>query len=120
MLAAGCIQAQRCHTGGCPTGVATQSRWRARGLDPVSKSVRVASYVGVLRRELRALAFAAGVAHPALITADQLEITDGRLGSTTARELFGYEPAWGLPPAADREALVALLATPADSAAPSS
>ncbi|WP_275693468.1 glutamate synthase-related protein [Nocardioides sp. TF02-7] len=25
MLAAGCIQAQRCHTGGCPTGVATQN-----------------------------------------------------------------------------------------------
>jgi glutamate synthase domain-containing protein 2 len=25
MLAIGCIQAQRCHTGGCPTGVATQT-----------------------------------------------------------------------------------------------
>lgn len=116
MLAAGCIQAQRCHTGACPTGVATQSRWRARGLDPASKSVRVASYVRALRRELRALAFAAGVAHPALITADQLEVTDGRLGATTARELFGYEPSWGLPALADRKALVAPLAA---SSAPS-
>ncbi len=107
MLAAGCIQAQRCHTGACPTGVATQSRWRARGLDPATKSLRVASYVRALRRELRALAFAAGVAHPALIAADQLEVTDGRLGSTTARELFGYEHTWGLPSAADREALLA-------------
>ena len=26
MMAIGCIQAQRCHTGTCPTGVATQSR----------------------------------------------------------------------------------------------
>ena len=31
MLAVGCIQAQRCHTGHCPTGVATQSAWLMRG-----------------------------------------------------------------------------------------
>jgi glutamate synthase domain-containing protein 2 len=116
MLAAGCIQAQRCHTGACPTGVATQSRWRARGLDPASKSLRVASYVRSLRRELQALAFAAGVPHPALITADQLEVTDGRLGATAARELFGYEPAGGLPSLADRGALAVPLAA---SSAPS-
>jgi glutamate synthase domain-containing protein 2 len=42
MLAIGCIQAQRCHTGHCPTGVATQGRWLSRGLDPTSKSHRVA------------------------------------------------------------------------------
>ena len=34
MLAVGCIQAQKCHTGDCPTGVATQNQWLARGLDP--------------------------------------------------------------------------------------
>ncbi|RMH66957.1 MAG: FMN-binding glutamate synthase family protein, partial [Actinomyces sp.] len=27
MFAIGCIQAQRCHNGHCPTGVATQNRW---------------------------------------------------------------------------------------------
>ncbi|MBT8488541.1 MAG: FMN-binding glutamate synthase family protein, partial [Gemmatimonadetes bacterium] len=27
MMAVGCIQAQRCHTGHCPTGVATQNPW---------------------------------------------------------------------------------------------
>ena len=27
MMAIGCIQAQRCHTGRCPTGVATQNKW---------------------------------------------------------------------------------------------
>ena len=54
---------------------------------------------------MRTLAFAAGVAHPALLTPDHLEITDGRLGATTLRELFGYEASWGLPGAADVEAL---------------
>ena len=38
MLAVGCVQAQKCHTGTCPTGVATQNRWLAHGLDPESKA----------------------------------------------------------------------------------
>ena len=38
MLAIGCIQAQRCHTDRCPTGVATQNRWLMHGLDPELKS----------------------------------------------------------------------------------
>ena len=37
MMAIGCIQAQRCHTGHCPAGVATQNRWLVRGLDPTDK-----------------------------------------------------------------------------------
>ena len=45
MLAIGCIQAQRCHTGHCPTGVATQNAWLPRGLDPTLKSARLANYV---------------------------------------------------------------------------
>ena len=49
MLAVGCIQALRCHTGHCPTGVATQSRWLMRGLDPELKSARAANYVVALR-----------------------------------------------------------------------
>ena len=50
MLAIGCIQAQKCHTDHCPTGVATQNRWLTRGLDPTMKSVRVANYIKPLRR----------------------------------------------------------------------
>ena len=38
MMAIGCIQAQKCHTDHCPTGVATQNPWLVRGLDPDSKS----------------------------------------------------------------------------------
>ena len=32
LFSIGCIQALRCHTNECPTGVATQSAWRQRGL----------------------------------------------------------------------------------------
>lgn len=44
MMAIGCIQAQRCHTNTCPSGVATQDPRRARALDVVDKSVRVQRY----------------------------------------------------------------------------
>jgi glutamate synthase (ferredoxin) len=37
LLAIGCIQAQQCHTGHCPTGIATQRPWLAGGLDPTLK-----------------------------------------------------------------------------------
>ncbi|MCM3883304.1 FMN-binding glutamate synthase family protein [Frankia sp. R82] len=44
MMAVGCIQAQRCHTNTCPTGVATQDPRRARALDVADKGERVRRY----------------------------------------------------------------------------
>ncbi|MYR61339.1 FMN-binding glutamate synthase family protein [Streptomyces sp. SID625] len=41
MFAVGCIQAQRCHTNTCPSGVATQDARRARALDVRDKTPRV-------------------------------------------------------------------------------
>lgn len=104
MLAVGCIQAQRCHTGHCPTGVATQNRWLMRGLDPTLKAARFANYVLTLRKELLSLSRACGVPHPAFITGEQIEILDGCFGARTAREVFGYEGGWGRPGSADLEA----------------
>lgn len=74
MLAVGCIQAQRCHTGHCPTGVATHNGWLMRGLDPTLKAARLANYVVTLRKELQTIAASAGVAHPGEIGSDQIEI----------------------------------------------
>jgi glutamate synthase domain-containing protein 2 len=44
MMAAGCIQAQRCHTNTCPVGVTTQDSRRARALDVPDKTQRVCRY----------------------------------------------------------------------------
>src|SRR5699024_9680035 len=41
MFAIGCIQAQACHTGKCPTGVTTHDPRRQRGLVVADKSLRV-------------------------------------------------------------------------------
>jgi glutamate synthase (ferredoxin) len=90
MLAIGCIQAQRCHTGHCPTGVATQNRWLAGGLDPNHKSHRFANYAISLRKELLQLSRACGVDHPSKVSTNHLEIVDGALQSRTVTECFGY------------------------------
>ncbi len=110
MLAIGCIQAQRCHTGHCPTGVATHNRWLVHGLDPASKSARLANYLVTLRHELLRLSRACGVSHPALVGGEHLEILDGRFGATPVLQVFGYDSGWGEPSVADREAIGELMA----------
>ena len=81
MLAIGCVQAQICHTGRCPVGVATQSKWLARGVDPAIKSHRLAAYVVALRAEILSLSRTCGAPHPALVTTDHLEVVNERFGS---------------------------------------
>ncbi|MET4433323.1 glutamate synthase domain-containing protein 2 [Mycolicibacterium sp. 624] len=44
MFAVGCIQALKCNTNHCPTGVATQDPARARALDVPDKSTRAFNY----------------------------------------------------------------------------
>jgi glutamate synthase domain-containing protein 2 len=109
MLAIGCIQAQECHTGRCPTGVATQSKWLVGGLDPTDKSARLANYVITLRKDLLSLANACGEVHPGLVTLDRMGIIDG-LECRSARSVFGYQPGWGLPSADESDATRALMA----------
>jgi glutamate synthase domain-containing protein 2 len=41
MMSLGCIQALKCNTNKCPTGIATQSKELQFGLDPVEKTSRV-------------------------------------------------------------------------------
>jgi glutamate synthase domain-containing protein 2 len=44
MFALGCMQAQNCHTGECPTGVATQDPLRQQSLVVADKTQRVYSF----------------------------------------------------------------------------
>lgn len=90
MLSIGCIQAQRCHTGHCPAGVATQNPWLMRGLDPDHKSVRLANYIKVLRKEILRVCHASGISHPCLMDSQQVEISDGNLGLRPLETIYGY------------------------------
>ena len=99
MMAIGCIQAQKCHTGHCPTGVATQNKWLMRGLDPSDKSARMANYMVALRKETLAVSRACGVSHPAFLSTEQCEIIDEKFVARTLGEVFNVSeiPHWGLP-----------------------
>ncbi|QIK77313.1 FMN-binding glutamate synthase family protein [Nocardioides piscis] len=110
MLAIGCIQAQKCHTDSCPTGVATQRPWLMHGLDPDLKAARAANYIKTLRRDLLKVSEAVGVAHPALITADDIDLIDGLQSSRPLREVYGYGRRWGTVGPAAAEEITAIMA----------
>ena len=56
MFALGCIQALRCHTNTCPTGITTHNRRLQRGLVVEEKYVRVANYVRNMNKEIDMIA----------------------------------------------------------------
>jgi hypothetical protein len=121
MLSIGCIQAQKCHTDTCPTGVATQKPWLARGLDADLKSVRAANYIRSLRRDLLQISESCGVAHPALIDADDIDMLYGSETARPLREVYGYEPEWGRVTEARAKEILGLMAgAPQGSSAPAS
>jgi glutamate synthase domain-containing protein 2 len=64
MFAVGCIQAQSCHTGECPTGVATQDPLRQRAIVVPDKAERVTSFHRNTLHALAELVAAAGLQHP--------------------------------------------------------
>jgi glutamate synthase domain-containing protein 2 len=64
MFALGCIQAQSCHTGTCPTGVATQDLLRQKALVVPEKSERVFRFHQNTLKALQELTQAAGLHHP--------------------------------------------------------
>lgn len=90
MLSIGCIQAQKCHTGRCPSGVATQNKWLQAGLNPDLQAVHFANYIKNFRKELLALAHAAGYEHPAQITADDIEFSTGVNKFNSLHEVLDY------------------------------
>jgi hypothetical protein len=64
MFALGCLQAQTCHTGSCPTGVATQDPLRQKALAVPDKLERVYRFHHHTLGALRELTQAAGLSHP--------------------------------------------------------
>ncbi len=109
MLAVGCIQAQECHTGHCPTGVATHSKWLTRGLDPTDKSARTANYVISLRHELLQLAHACGHPHPGLVGGESIDLMLEGDRTVGLLDRYGYDPRWRTTAPVRRDEIVSLM-----------
>ena len=84
MMALGCIQAQTCHTGHCPTGVTTQDPIRERALVVPDKGQRVFNFHRSTLVALKDLVQAAGLQHPQEITAHHIV---RRISDTEVRQL---------------------------------
>ncbi len=80
MFALGCVQALRCNTNTCPTGITTHNKRLQRGLNPANKAERVRKFVKTMRYEVRMIAHSCGVDHPNQLTRDHALIvgTTGR------------------------------------------
>jgi glutamate synthase domain-containing protein 2 len=72
MFSIGCIQAQVCNTGFCPTGVTTQDPARQKALVVTDKSERVYNFHNETLKTLKALVEAAGLHHPKEIDASHI------------------------------------------------
>ena len=68
----------------------------------------LARNTGMLRRDLQRVSQSCGVNHPAMVTTAHMELLEG-LRSTSVRDVFSYDPTWGLPGAEDLRELGKLL-----------
>ena len=72
MFSIGCIQAQVCNTGNCPTGVTTQNPLRQKALVVPNKAERVYNFHNETLKTLKELVEAAGLHHPGEIDAPHI------------------------------------------------
>lgn len=81
MLALGCIQALRCNTNECPTGVATSNPHLVKGLHVPSKSERVARFQHETVHHFADLLGALGYSHPSQLNRSDVNrrLTNGQV-----------------------------------------
>jgi glutamate synthase domain-containing protein 2 len=89
MFSLGCVQALSCHTGHCPSGVATQDPIRQRALDVPLKAERVRRFHAATLEALAELTAAAGLHHPREF---RLEHIMRRVSETEVRSFAGIYP----------------------------
>jgi glutamate synthase domain-containing protein 2 len=90
MLALGCVEAHRCHTGTCPAGVTTQDPLRTRALHVGATSRRVHHYQQATVRNALQIMAAMGVREPGGLTPAQLVRRTGPATVRSYAELYEW------------------------------
>ena len=96
MFALGCIQALRCHTNTCPTGVTTHNKRLQRGLVVEEKYIRVANYVQNMNKEIDMIAHSCGCRHARELKREHVRIVRSANESVALNMLHPY-PVPGAP-----------------------
>jgi len=105
MFALGCIQALRCHTNTCPTGITTHNRRLQRGLVVEEKYLRVANYVRNMNKEIDMIAHSCGLRHAREFRREHVRIVRSAYESVALNMLFPYPEARRAPAAVGAEAI---------------
>lgn len=90
MFAVGCIQAMRCHTGNCPTGVTTQNPRRYKAIDIDTKALQVRNYHSETMKSFLQLVGAMGLDHPDKLTPNMIWTRLANQKAKTYAELYDY------------------------------
>lgn len=90
LISQGCIQAQQCHTGKCPTLIATNKNQHLYNVE--YKSQRVNNFIRTLRKDILAITHACGYEHPCQIQTGDIEAnTNSSNIPKKLSDIFGYE-----------------------------
>ena len=92
MFSLGCIQALRCHSNTCPTGVTTHDPRLQRGLVVEDKARRVAAYCRNMNREIEMIAHSCGLRHAREFRREHVRIVQGP-GRSAALNILYPTPA---------------------------
>jgi glutamate synthase domain-containing protein 2 len=90
MFALGCIQALRCHTNTCPTGVTTHNKRLQRGLVVEEKYLRVANYCRNMNTEIDMIAHSCGCRHARELKREHVRIVQSADHSMALNMLAPY------------------------------
>ncbi len=72
MFAIGCVQSRSCHTDRCPTGVATQDKWRQRAIVVPDKAERVYHFHQRTVAAMQEVVATVGLEHPSELKPEHL------------------------------------------------
>lgn len=91
MISAGCIQAQVCHTGNCPAGIATHKWWLQKGVNVQDKGERVGRFITTLKKDIIQVTHAAGYTHPCQFDMDDVVVNVNDASERkTLKDIYGY------------------------------
>ncbi|HTH39908.1 MAG TPA: FMN-binding glutamate synthase family protein [Rhodocyclaceae bacterium] len=99
MFSLGCIQALRCHTNTCPTGVTTHNENLQRGLVVEDKAERVTQYCRNINKEIDMIAHSCGLHHAREFRREHVRIVQSPGRSLALSSIYPY-PKTGTAPKA--------------------
>ena len=90
MFSLGCIQALRCQTNTCPTGITTHSTRLQRALVVEEKYLRVANYANNMNREIDMIAHSCGVRHARELRREHVRLVQANCQSIALNMIYPY------------------------------